>query len=267
MRTAAAAAARGRLERTRALRGRVVRRCGAGGPACHTPFRDALHVRLPCSPHNQYRRRAEPDIKHSRWALIWDALGAVLSVVGVVCAFCLTRCAANNAVASVPELQRVMNLYLTQRVDLTSFHRWLFAAQTRKQRHHLFAHTLRTAVRYVLHTPRLLCAPVALLVAARAEPQSVLLSRRQCACLVANMLLLTLPAPAGTGPRKECDARRLWEGPGGANGAKLCCLFAYVDRAAAWLEPVRVCVRGCVFTDRAFRMAMRCVCAWLCVFL
>jgi hypothetical protein len=88
----------------------------------------------------------------------------------------------------------------------------------------------------VLETAALFPSPVPLLFAEQEEEeQTVELSTAQCACLLANMLMLTLPKqPTHTSASKEIDFRRLLQSYiSPANGAKLLCVFNYFDCIAA----------------------------------
>ncbi len=74
-------------------------------------------------------------------------------------------------------------------------------------RREFFLHTLPRIQRLVLRTPSILQAPIPLLL----SEGRVELSRRQCACIVANMFLCTFPRQGGkTSEMGTMDFSRLF---------------------------------------------------------
>ncbi|XP_048248208.1 poly(ADP-ribose) glycohydrolase-like [Haliotis rufescens] len=137
---------------------------------------DQDHVRMPCSPQNEYpvETKTSKTTLRRRWELIGEALSGKIS-----------------GPFELEDAILTYNQRYSKKWDFTAMKQYFIDYMRKEERNDFFANTLPKMVKLALQLPLLCTMPIPLL--KQGKPHSITMSQQQVACLLANAFFCTFP--------------------------------------------------------------------------
>ncbi|XP_067673402.1 poly(ADP-ribose) glycohydrolase-like [Haliotis asinina] len=145
-------------------------------PASFVDKWDQDHVRMPCSPQNEYpvETKTSKTTLRQRWGLIEEALSGKI-----------------NGPFELEDAILTYNQRYSKKWDFSSMKQYFLDYLRREERNDFFSNTLPKMIKLALQLPLLCTTPIPLL--KQGKSHSITLSQQQIACLLANAFFCTFP--------------------------------------------------------------------------